>query len=282
MDRRRPFNARAMSWQVVGYLAMAFIVIMMGIPLFWMLTGSLKTLGEIYTFPPVWIPNHPQWSNFSDAWNRAPFERFYLNSIITTFIGMSIELVNATLTAYALAFLRFPYKRLVFILILAALMIPSQVTILPNFLTMANLDWVNTYQGIILPGASVAFGTFLLRQYFMGLPKDVLDAAKVDGCSHLRLLWSVVIPMSKPVLVTFGLLSIVWKWNEFLWTLVITNTLDMRTLPIGIAYLFDVEGNTQWGVVMAGTIFVVAPMLVIFLLAQRYIVEGITAGATKG
>ncbi len=282
MDRRRPFNVRAMSWQAIGYLAMAFIVIMMGIPLFWMLTGSLKTLGEIYTFPPVWIPTDPQWSNFSDAWNRAPFERFYLNSIITTFIGMSIELVNATLTAYALAFLRFPYKRLVFILILAALMIPSQVTILPNFLTMANLDWVNTYQGIILPGASVAFGTFLLRQYFMGLPKDVLDAAKVDGCSHLRLLWSVVIPMSKPVLVTFGLLSIVWKWNEFLWTLVITNTLDMRTLPIGIAYLFDVEGNTQWGVVMAGTIFVVAPMLVIFLLAQRYIVEGITAGATKG
>lgn len=282
MDRRRPFNVRGMSWQVVGYLAMALIVIAMGIPLFWMLTGSLKTLGEIYTFPPVWIPTDPQWSNFSEAWGRAPFERFYLNSIITTFIGMSIELVNATLTAYALAFLRFPYKRLVFILILAALMIPSQVTILPNFLTMANLDWVNTYQGIILPGASVAFGTFLLRQYFMGLPKDVLDAAKVDGCSHLRLLWSVVIPMSKPVLVTFGLLSIVWKWNEFLWTLVITNTLEMRTLPIGIAYLFDVEGNTQWGVVMAGTIFVVAPMLVIFLLAQRYIVEGITAGATKG
>jgi sn-glycerol 3-phosphate transport system permease protein len=281
-QRRRPVNMRGMSWQVAGYLSMAFIVIMMGIPLFWMLTGSLKTLGEIYTFPPVWIPTDPQWSNFSDAWNRAPFERFYLNSIITTFVGMSIEMVNATLTAYALAFLRFPYKRLVFILILAALMIPSQVTILPNFLTMANLDWVNTYQGIILPGASVAFGTFLLRQYFMGLPKDVLDAAKVDGCSHLRLLWSVVIPMSKPVLVTFGLLSIVWKWNEFLWTLVITNTLDMRTLPIGIAYLFDVEGNTQWGVVMAGTIFVVAPMLVIFLLAQRYIVEGITAGATKG
>jgi sn-glycerol 3-phosphate transport system permease protein len=161
-------------------------------------------------------------------------------------------------------------------------MIPGQVTILPNFLTMANLDWVNTYQGIILPGASVAFGTFLLRQYFMGLPKDVLDAAKVDGCNHLRLLWSVVISMSKPVLVTFGLLSIVWKWNEFLWTLVITNTLDMRALPIGISYLFDVEGNTQWGVVMAGTIFVVAPMLVVFLLTQRYIVEGITAGATKG
>lgn len=282
MDRRRPLNLRGMSWQAIGYLAMAFIVIMMGIPLFWMLTGSLKTLQQIYTFPPVWIPTDPEWSNFTEAWNRAPFERFYLNSIITTFLGMSIELINATLTAYALAFLRFPYKRLVFILILAALMIPSQVTILPNFLTMADLDWVNTYQGIILPGASVAFGTFLLRQYFMGLPKDVLDAAKVDGCSHLRLLWSVVIPMSKPVLVTFGLLSIVWKWNEFLWTLVITNTLDMRTLPIGIAYLFDVEGNTQWGVVMAGTIFVVAPMLVIFLLAQRYIVEGITAGATKG
>jgi sn-glycerol 3-phosphate transport system permease protein len=280
--RKRPFNVRTAGWTLTGYLAMGLIVFMMGIPLFWMLTGSVKTLQQIYTFPPVWIPTDPRWENFSEAWNRAPFGRFYLNSFITTFVGMSIELVNATLTAYALAFLRFPYKRLVFVLVLAALMIPSQVTILPNFLTMANLGWVNTYQGIILPGASVAFGTFLLRQYFLGLPRDVIDAAKVDGCSHIRLLWSVVIPMSKPVLVTFGLLSIVWKWNEFLWTLVITNTLDMRTLPIGIAYLFDVEGNTQWGVVMAGTIFVVAPMLVIFLLAQRYIVEGITAGATKG
>jgi len=268
---------------------MAAIVLLVGLPVWWMVSASLKTSQEIYTFPPDWIPRNPRWSNFRDAWESAPFGRFYLNSIVTTVAGSALEVTNAALSAYALAYLRFPFKNAVFALLLAALMIPSQVTILPNYVffgaTVYDLigqSWVNTYQAIVLPGASVAFGTFLLRQSFLGLPREVLDAAKVDGAGHLRTLWDVVLPMARPVLVTFGLISVVAKWNDYLWPLVITQTENMRTLTVGISSFFDMEGNTDWGVVMAATIFVIFPLLVVFVFVQRFIIEGLTAGATKG
>ena len=265
-----------------GYLLLLVVIALIGLPLLWMISGAIKDLKQINTFPPVWIPPHPRWQNFADAWHAAPFGRFYFNSVFTTAVATAIKLFNAVLSAYALAYLAFPKKNLVFIVMLAALMVPLQVTILPNYLTLARANWVDTYQGIVLPTISVVFGTFLLRQHFLSLPRDVLDAARVDGAGHLRMIWSVVLPMSRPVLATITLLTVVSQWNEFLWPLVITNTLKMRTLPIGVAYLFDVEGNTQWGVVMAGTVLVVLPMIVVFLLAQRHIVEGMTAGATKG
>lgn len=282
--RSAPFG-RLRPGRVAAYLGVLLLIALIGAPLLWMVSGSLRTTQEIYRVPPVWIPEQPRWENFRDAWNAAPFDRFYLNSIFTTLAGTGLEVFNATLTAYALAFLRFPKKNWIFVLLLAALMIPTQVTILPNYLTLANVfgrNWINTYQGIVLPGAATAFGTFLLRQAFLGLPREVLDAAKVDGAGHLRLLWGVVVPMARPVLVTFGLISLVAKWNEYLWPLVITNTQQMRTLPIGIAFLFDQEGNTEWGVVMAASIFVIAPLLVVFVWAQKHIIEGLTAGATKG
>jgi sn-glycerol 3-phosphate transport system permease protein len=275
--------------RTAGYLAMALVVLVIGLPVWWMISGSLKTSQEIYTFPPDWIPRNPRWSNFLDAWRSAPFDRFYLNSIITTVAGSALEVTNATLSAYALAYLRFPFKNVVFALLLAALMIPSQVTILPNYVffgsTVYDLigeSWVNTYQAIILPGASVAFGTFLMRQSFLGLPREVLDAAKVDGAGHLRTLWDVVLPMARPVIVTFGLISVVAKWNDYLWPLVITQTENMRTLTVGISSFFDQEGNTDWGVVMAASVFVIFPLLVVFVFVQRFIIEGLTAGATKG
>jgi sn-glycerol 3-phosphate transport system permease protein len=275
--------------KALGYLAMLLIVLVIGIPLFWMVSGSLKTTQEIYSPQMKWIPESPRWSNYTDAWNAAPFGRFYINSIFTTLAGAALEITNATLTAYALAYLRFPFKNVIFVILLAALMIPNQVTILPNYVffgsTIFDLigeSWINTYQAIILPGASVAFGTFMLRQSFLGLPREVLDAAKVDGAGHLRILTGIVIPMAKPVLVTFGLISIVSKWNDYLWPLVITNTENMRTLTVGISYLFDAEGNNEWGVIMAATFFVVFPLLIVFLFAQRFIIEGLTAGATKG
>ena len=272
-----------------GYLAMAVVVLLIGLPVWWMISASLKTSQEIYTFPPDWIPRNPRWSNFKDAWQSAPFGRFYLNSIITTVGGSALELINATLGAYALAYLRFPLKNVVFAILLAALMIPAQVTVLPNYVffgsTVYDLigeSWVNTYQAIILPGASVAFGTFLMRQSFLGLPREVIDAAKVDGAGHLRTLWDVVLPMARPVIVTFGLISVVTKWNDYLWPLVITQTESMRTLTVGISTFFDLEGNTDWGLVMAATMFVIFPLLVVFIFAQRFIIEGLTAGATKG
>jgi sn-glycerol 3-phosphate transport system permease protein len=273
--------------QLFGYLALILLVVAIGAPIFWMITASVKTNAEVFTFPPQWIPTNPHWSNYSDAWNVAPFGRFYLNSIVITIAGSGLELVNATLSAYALAFLKFPLKNLVFIVILATLMVPTQLTIIPNYVTISDVpligaNWINTYQGIVLPGAAVAFGTFLLRQGFLGLPREVLDAAKVDGAGHLRLLWDIAIPMAKPIIVTFALISMVAKWNDYLWPLIVTNEERMRPLAVGVSYLHDPEGNTDWGMVMAAAFFVIAPLMVVYVFAQRYIIEGIAAGATKG
>ncbi len=285
--------------RTLTYAALLLVCCVIGAPMFWMLTAAFKSNPEVYTFPPIWWPELLRWTsvsdvgdawvNFQEAWNKAPFDRWYLNSVIITVAGMSLEIVNSTLTAYALAFLKFKYKTFVFILILAALMVPAQVTILPNYLLIGKyadqylgINGVNTYWGIVIPGASVAYGTFLLRQSFLGLPREVMEAARIDGCSHLRMMWDIVLPMARPVIVTFALISLVAKWNDYLWPLVVTNTQNMRTLPIGIAFLFNQEGNTDWGVVMAASLFVIAPLLVIFAWAQKHIIEGIAAGATKG
>jgi sn-glycerol 3-phosphate transport system permease protein len=272
------------SWLGAGgaYVGMALCMVAIGLPVYWMIIGAFKTTQEVYAVPPTWFPHAPTFTNFEKAWNSAPFARYYVNTIIVTLLGSGFEVFFAVTSAYAFAFLRFPKKNAIFVLLLAALMIPSQVTILPNFLTVSLLGWVNTYQGIIIPGASVAYGTFLLRQYFRTLPVEVLDAARVDGAGHLRILATVVAPLAKPAIVSFALLSIVAKWNDFLWPLIVTNTKQMRVLPIGIYWLMVEEGSIEWGVVMAGTLFVVLPVLFVFLYAQRYIVDGLAAGAVKG
>lgn len=267
---------------LLGYLGMALCLLLIGLPVYWMIIGAFKNTAEVYQIPPTWIPQTPTLANFSNAWRSAPFGQYYINTLITTIFGSGFEIFFAVTSAYAFVFLRFPKKDWLFLILLAALMVPGQVTILPNYLTIARLNWINTYQGIILPGASVAYGTFLLRQYYLTLPKDILDASKVDGAGHVRTLWSIVLPLAKPAIVSFGLLSVVGKWNDFLWPLIVTNTKDMRVLPIGIYWLLVEEGTIDWGVVMAGTLFVVLPVVLVFLYAQRYIVEGIAAGAVKG
>jgi len=279
------YQNRARLLRLAGYAGLVLLVTAIGAPLYWMITATIKSNADIYTFPPIWLPTSPEWSNFTEAWNAAPFGRFYLNSIIITVAGTGLELINATLTAYALAFLKFPLKNLIFIVILATLMIPPQIAIIPNYLTISDVlgqNWINTYQGIVLPGAAVAFGTFMLRQGFLGLPREVLDAAKVDGANHLRLLWDIVMPMAKPIIVTFALISMVAKWNDYLWPLIVTDEARMRPLAVGMSYLHDPEGNTDWGLVMAAAFFVIAPLVAVYIFAQRYIIEGIAAGATKG
>jgi sn-glycerol 3-phosphate transport system permease protein len=253
-----------------------------GLPLVWLVSAAFKEQREIYTFPTNWIPAQPTLANFGRAWESAPFGRYYLNSLAVTLVVVAGKLTNSVLSAYALAYLRFPGKNAVFLIVLAALMVPAEVTVLPNYLLMARLGWVNTLQALIVPSLGVAVGTFLLRQAFLSLPREVLEAARVDGAGHLRLIWDVCLPLARPVVVTFALLAVEGKWNEFLWPLVVTSKAEMRTLPIGVFWLLDQEGNTQWGVVMAGTIYVVLPLIAVFLWAQRHIVDGIAAGAVKG
>jgi sn-glycerol 3-phosphate transport system permease protein len=270
------------GWRLGGYAAMLLAVLVIGLPVYWTVIAAFKTSQEIYSIPPTWAPQRPTLANFPAAWEAAPFGRYYLNSIIVTALGVAAEVTLAVLSAYALAFVRFPRKDLVFLLLLAALMVPVEITIVPNYLTIARLGWINSYAGIVVPGAAIAYGTFLLRQAFMALPYEVIEAARVDGAGTLGILANVVVPMAQPAIVTMGLLSLVAKWNDFLWPLIVTNTDTMRTLPIGIFWLRGSEGLTEWGVVMAGSLFLIIPVLIGFLFAQKYIVEGIAAGAVKG
>ena len=276
------WTGSAHIWRVLAYATMGVAVVLVGLPMYWMLLAAFKTNQEIFTNPPTWIPLAPTLDNFPAAWRQAPFGNFYINSLIYTIVSGSAKVLQAVLCGYAFAFLSFPRKNAVFLLLLMALMIPDEFTVLPNFLTLANVGWTNTYQGLLLPGFVSAFGTFLLRQHFLSLPREVLDAARVDGAGHLRTLWSVVLPMSRPVLATLVLLTVVQRWNDYLWPLIVTNSTEMRTLSVGIALLFQKETGTLWGVVMAGTLYVVLPVLILFLLVQRHIVEGIAAGAVKG
>jgi sn-glycerol 3-phosphate transport system permease protein len=275
--QRTPRPVRAVQYVLLVGVAAVFLG-----PLYWLVATSLKTPDEIYQFPPVWWPAELTWENFRLAWEAAPFDRFFLNSTIATVAGTALKVANAVLTAYAFVYLRFPFKNVLFLAILGAMMVPGHVTLLPNYLTVASLGWINTYAGLIIPGIGSAFATFLMRQQLLTLPREVTDAASVDGAGHLRTLWQVVLPMSRPMLVTVIVITAVEEWNNFVWPLIVTNTAEMRTLPIGLLLLKDEEGPANWGTIMAGTMVVLVPMLLIFFVAQRWIVGGITAGAVKG
>ena len=276
VPRRVPF------WTVPTYALLVVVLAVICAPLVWMALAAFKTRTETYSLPISWLPTQMRWENYQQAWTSVPFERYFMNSLVVTVLGSALKVVNGVLTAYALAFLHFPRKNLVFLFVLAALMVPEEVTVIPNFVLISNLGWVNTYQGIIIPGAGVAFGTFLMRQHFLTLPREVLEAARIDGAGHLRLLWSIVLPMSRPTVVTFVLITVVAKWNEYFWPLLVATDDKTRTLPLGLTQLQNSEGHTEWGVVMAGAVLVIAPVLALFLWSQRHIVEGLTAGSVKG
>jgi sn-glycerol 3-phosphate transport system permease protein len=271
------------TWARVGKYALLVIVACVSIlPIYWLLTSSVKPADGIYQFPPDWIPMRLRWSNYAEGWRSAPFGNLYFNSVLVTVVGTVAQITVAVLSAYAFSFLRFPAKRLLFLLLLGAMMVPGHVVLLPNYMTVAQLGWVNTYAGLIVPGLGSVFATFLLRQHMLTLDRAVLDAAEVDGAGHLRILWNVVLPMSRPMIVTVLIIALVDKWNDFIWPLITTSAATMRTLPVGLLMLKSDEGYTNWGAVMAATVFVVLPVLVVFFFAQRHIIAGLTQGATKG
>ena len=287
LQRRRngPFTrANLLSTITGGYVPLIVATLVMVLPLLWMIISSFKAPHEILSTELVVLPENPSVANYEAAWNSVPIPRFFLNSVIVTTIGSSIKVLLAIFTAYALVFVRFPFKRIIFVLILVALMVPPQVSILPNYVLIAGLGGVNTYWGIILPGLGTAFGTFLLRQFFLTIPTAMLEAAELDGAGHLRTLWSVVVPISIPTVATVALVTIVTEWNDYIWPLIITSEASRMTLPVGLTALQNSEGNTGagWGILMAGTVLVIAPVLIVFAMLQRHIVSGLTQGSVTG
>lgn len=277
----RPHRAGVIG-KFLMYLGLIIVGLAAIIPVYWLLSSAIKPSGEIFLFPPKWIPTSFHWQNFVDAWHSAPFGRMYINSVLITVIGTLGEICVAVLSSYAFVFLNFPRKNLLFGIFLGAMMVPGTVVLLPNYMTVAQLGWVNTYAGLIVPGFGSVFAMFLLRQHMMTLPKEINEAARVDGAGHLRTLWTIVLPLSKPMLVTVMIVTMVSKWNDFIWPLIVTNTDNMRVLPVGLLMLKSDEGYVNWGAVMAASCFLVVPVLIVFFIAQRQIVAGLTQGATKG
>jgi multiple sugar transport system permease protein len=219
--------------------------------------------------------------NYIETFTVVPFARFYLNSLIVASCTTLLQIVTASLAAFAFARLRFRGRNTIFLLYLAALMIPFQVTMIPNFVLIRLLRWYNSYQALILPAAFSAFSTFLLRQYYRGIPMDLDEAARMDGASSWRIWWQIIMPLSGPVLATLAIFNFQTTWNDFLWPLVITNTDAMRTIPVGLSS-FQGQYSTEWHLLMAGSVVALLPVLLIYILAQRWFVQGITLSGIAG
>jgi multiple sugar transport system permease protein len=265
------------------------------VPFLWMISTSLKPEPEIFRFPPVWIPSAWQWDNYAKAMTAAPFGRYFLNTVIYAVGITASNLLFCSMAAYAFARLRFPGRNLLFILVLGTMMIPAQVTMVPVFIMLKRWPLLggndllgagghgllNTYTGLVLPGAVGAFGIFLLRQFFMTLPRELEDAARIDGCSEAGIYWRIILPLSKPAMATLGIFTFTAAWNEFLWPVLIMSKDSMKTLQVGLQ-VFQTQYTTAWDLLMAGTVVVTLPVLIIFLFGQRYFTRGIALSGIKG
>ena len=283
-QRPRPFSRANLAQTIAtGYLPLILATLVVVLPLFWMVLSSFKQPGEIVTTDLKILPESVNLDNYHVAMTTVPFAQFFVNSLIVTTVGSTVKVILAILTAYALVFVRFPFKNVIFIVILVALMVPPQVSILPNYILIAGMGGKNTLWGIILPGLGTAFGTFLLRQHFMTLPGSILEAAEIDGAGHGRRLWQVVVPVSGPSIATVALVTVVSEWNDYIWPLIITDRPETMTLPVGLTLLQNSEGNgSGWGILMAGAVLVIVPILLVFAALQRYIVAGLTQGSVTG
>ncbi|MEN8698687.1 carbohydrate ABC transporter permease [Bacillus infantis] len=274
-----------MKLKVAGRLfnlaALLLVVAVFALPFVWMISTSFKTLGETMTFPPKWLPEEFKWENFSKAWNSGPFFRYFLNSLTVSAGILILQFLTIIPAAYAFARYRFRGSKFFFAVTMITLMIPSQLIFLPVYLQMSSWGLLDSLWALILPFASSAFGIFMLRQSFMQVPEELLEAARLDEASEWKIMFRIMVPMAKPVLITFGLFSFITHWNDYFWPLVMTTSDVARTLPLGISKLREVEGGTAWNVLMAGNMILVVPILIAFFFAQRQIIRAFVYTGVK-
>lgn len=244
---------------------------------------SFKLPQDVVTFPPKLLPDQWTVQNYVTAWTSTPFDRYLLNSFIQSGLITTTQVIFSILAAYAFSVLTFPGRDQLFFLVLASLMIPFELVFIPNFVTITNMGWANTYTGLTIPFLASAFGVFLLRQFFLTIPRDLHEAALIDGANNWRYLWQILVPLSKGSIGAFAIFSFLSAWNQYLWPLVITDDINMRTVQIGIRFFTEnVERQTDWGAVMAGAVIALAPTLIAFLIAQKQLVQGIAMTGLKG
>ncbi len=266
---------------IIISIALFLLACSMLIPFIWMVSTSLMSELEVYQFPPKFLPTSWRWSNFIEAMTLQPFGRFFLNSAIVAAASVIGQLIFCSMAAYAFARLPFRGREKLFALYLSTMMIPAIVTIIPAFLIINSFGWMNTYWALFTPTLSSVWGIFLLRQFFQTIPKDLEDAARVDGASEFTIFWKIVMPLSKPALATLAIFAFMGSWKDFLWPLIVTNRMDMRTVEVGIAN-FSSLYTTDWPHQMAAAVVVMLPIIVVFIFAQKYFVRGITLTGLKG
>jgi len=266
-----------------SYLLLLAIALLVVIPFYWMFLTSILPISEVYSPSTKWLPTHIDLSAYVNAFSSEalPFARFFLNSVIVATSVTVLQVITSSMAAYSLARLRYPGRDMLFLVYLSTLMIPVQVTMIPTFIVLRWLGWVDTYAGLILPAAFSPFGVFLLRQYFLTLPYELEDAARIDGASFFQTYWLIIMPLSGPAITALSIFTFLAQWNEFLWPLVVTNRLEMFTLSIGLQYFRGLE-FAQWPELMAVALVSMLPVLVVFLVQQRRFVQGIALTGLTG
>lgn len=275
-------NCKSLSKTGIRYLLLTLIALGMLFPLFWLLSTAFKSPAEdIFTVSWQLLPQNPSWDNFLSVWQTYPFGRYLFNSIVVAILTVSLNLLFCSLAAYPLARLDFRGRNLLFVVIVATIMIPFQIVMIPLYILTVQLGLRNTYLGIIFPNLASAFGIFLLRQAFQGVPKELEEAARIDGCSELDIWWHIMIAAVRPALVTLAIFVFIGAWSDFLWPLIILDRPEQYTLPLGVAKLASAL-DLDWRLIAAGSIISIAPALLLFVFLQKYIIPTDIGSGVKG
>jgi multiple sugar transport system permease protein len=276
--RRKPLR------HYVGRVALHGTLLTLGfifmLPFAWSIATSLKPFGDLFSANPRFLPSRVIWDNYQTVFDRSDFGRYYFNSIVVTVARTIGQVAIAAVAAFAFSNLRFRGRNLIFFILLAGLMVPDQVLIVPRFIIMREFGWFNTYQGLIVPLIFSSFGVFMLRQYFLGISRDFQEAATIEGANPFQVFWQIYLPLARPALAAFGFLAFLASWNEFLWGLTVTNSEDMRVIPVGLA-LLQGQYFTNNAVLLAAANLATIPLLIAFVFFQKHLVEGITLGGVK-
>lgn len=272
---------RNFALKTIAHIVLMAGAITMILPFIWMISTSLKQLSEVFVFPPTLFGEKMVWDNYLRISDRFPFDLYFLNSLKITVIVTVTQLITSSMAGFVFARLRFKFRDPLFGLYLATMMIPAQVTIIPNFIIMRFFNLIDTHWSLILPALVSAFGTFLLRQFFITIPVSLEDAAKIDGCTPFGVYRRIFVPLSKPAMATLGVFVFMGMWNDFLAPLIYINSQNKMTLPLGLASMQGMY-STDWPVLMAGTVITIIPLIVMFLLAQDFFIKGVTLSGLKG
>ena len=267
--------------RTLAHVLIYALALTMIFPFVWMVSTSLKPETEVFTWPPRLLPWPPEWSNYPEAWSIAQFGRYFFNTTLVAVSVTGVSLFLNSLAAYAFARLRFSGREALFFLLLATMMIPFQATMIPTFLILEKVGWLDSYLGLTVPGFAGAFGIFMLRQFMLSIPEDLLDAARMDGCTEFRVYRQIMLPLTKPALATLATFTFMGAWNDFILPLIVVKSEEMRTLTLAVAALSSGLYVMSFSLMMAAATFVILPVLVVFLLAQRFFTRSIALGGFK-